>query len=355
MMRLRANSSRLPIFISIQILILAVFLENLQLTECCYDTQECYTPRNFKGYYYRKKDMQRLTEKQKTQCEGYCQDGNITLICCAFRDEPEKHRLLYQSCLEAHSPYGFITFGVVAKPNEFPYMAAIGWRVRDQNGTESIAYRCGGTLIDSRYLLTAAHCLYHSSDPPVVVRPGGFDLNSTTATDYDIDQIIEHPNYEYPAIYNDIALIRMTKGYFSGIPQVAKACIWYGSLAEEQLTAIGYGDTQFAGASSPLLMKTSLSTITNEKCNTYYEQDEDLLRSAVIATQLCAKDHEKLRDTCQGDSGGPLVRHEEIEGYSRIAYIVGVTSFGIGCGTGTPGIYTRISEYYDWIEEKVYK
>ncbi|XP_017465776.1 PREDICTED: serine protease snake-like isoform X1 [Rhagoletis zephyria] len=355
MKRLRANSSRLPIFISFQILILAVFLEKPRLSEGCYKAQECYTPLNVIGFYYTKEDMQRLTEKQKAQCEGHCQDGNNTLTCCALGGRPEKHRLLYQSCLDAHLPSGFITFGVVAEPNEFPYMAAIGWRVRDQNGTESIAYRCGGTLIDSRYLLTAAHCLYHSSDPPVVVRPGGFDLNSTTATDYDIDQIIEHPNYEYPAVYNDIALIRMTKVFLSDSPIVARACIWYGSLAEEQLTAIGYGDTQFAGASSPLLMKTSLSTITNEECSTYYEQDEDLLSSGVIATQLCAKDHAKLRDTCQGDSGGPLIRYENIEDYDRIAYIVGVTSFGIGCGTGTPGIYTRVSEYFDWIEEQVYK
>lgn len=100
-----------------------------------------------------------------------------------------------------------------------------------------------------------------------MVRPGGFDLNSATATDYDIDQIIEHPNYEYPGLYNDLALIRMTKGFWaellvlftiyvctyvnykiffcSGTNVVAKACIWHGSLAEEQVTAIGYGDTQF--------------------------------------------------------------------------------------------------------------
>ena len=54
-----------------------------------------------------------------------------------------------------------------------------------------------------------------------------------------------------------------------------------------------------AGTSSPLLMKTSLSSISNEECNQHYEQDDEVLSSGVVSTQLCAKDYEKLRDTCQ--------------------------------------------------------
>nr|XP_036223016.1 serine protease snake-like isoform X2 [Bactrocera oleae] len=322
--------------------------------DACYNSQECYTPKNFKGYYYTPERFQTLTDSQKNNCEGNCVDNNVTLICCTFNTRPQKYRLLYQSCIDDHLQYEFITFGVVAKPNEFPFMAALGWRITKEDGTESIAYRCGATLIGSRHLLTAAHCFYHSSDLPVVVRPGGFDLNSTTAIDYDIDQIIEHPNYIYPGLYNDIAIVRMEKVFlYTWI--VARACVWYKPLAEQEVTAIGYGNTQFAGTSSPLLMKTSLSTISNEECNQHYEQDDEVLSSGVVSTQLCAKDYEKLRDTCQGDSGGPLIVYEKIDGYIRMAYIVGITSFGIGCGTGTPGIYTRISEYFDWIEETIYK
>jgi secreted trypsin-like serine protease len=54
----------------------------------------------------------------------------------------------------------------------------------------------------------------------------------------------------------------------------------------------------------------------------------------------------------QGDSGGPLqVKITETTAYS----IVGVTSFGPGvCGGSTPGIYTRVDKYVDWIESVIW-
>ena len=53
------------------------------------------------------------------------------------------------------------------------------------------------------------------------------------------------------------------------------------------------------------------------------------------------------KDTCQGDSGGPLVCNNAL---------VGVTSFGKGCGfPGIPGVYTRVSTFYNWILDNIDK
>ena len=46
-------------------------------------------------------------------------------------------------------------------------------------------------------------------------------------------------------------------------------------------------------------MKTNLSTIENSECQLHYEPDSGVLSDGILSTQICAKDHEKLRDTCQ--------------------------------------------------------
>ena len=55
-------------------------------------------------------------------------------------------------------------------------------------------------------------------------------------------------------------------------------------------------------------------------------------------------------DSCNGDSGGPLVCRMGSQGYT----LVGITSWGINpCGSSTPGVYTNIHSYIDWIDENI--
>lgn len=55
----------------------------------------------------------------------------------------------------------------------------------------------------------------------------------------------------------------------------------------------------------------------------------------------------------QGDSGGPLQTKLSLE---PLQYnVIGVTSFGKACGiANVPGVYTRVSNYIDWIESIVW-
>lgn len=76
-------------------------------------------------------------------------------------------------------------------------------------------------------------------------------------------------------------------------------------------------------------------------------------RDGIHESQYCALDPEGQRDSCQGDSGGPMQIFADPN--SGIATVVGIVSFGVGCGSSTiPGIYTRVAYYLDWIEEKVW-
>jgi len=54
----------------------------------------------------------------------------------------------------------------------------------------------------------------------------------------------------------------------------------------------------------------------------------------------------KFKDSCQGDSGGPLTKKDNDD----IGTIYGVVSWGVGCGVpGSPGMYTRVTNYLNWI------
>merc|ERR1711971_602031 len=257
-----------------------------------------------------------------------------------------------------------------SKLGEFPYMALLGYAL---DGI--IYYLCGGSVLNSRHVLTAAHC--HNDERPirrVVVgehtlntspdcrKSGDFCLpkNETLA----IDKVIKHPRWNRAEFYNgyDIALVRV-KGHISlfGMSNdiesyVSPICLpWnsndpgYSTTAGQVLTATGWGTTtnkrtivnknyDDLRAATGILQRVSLKAINKTSCQEYYT-------SANYSLQVCAGD-EKGKDTCKGDSGGPLVTRT----ISGTYYQAGIVSYGSkNCASGVPAIYTRVSGFVDWI------
>lgn len=79
--------------------------------------------------------------------------------------------------------------------------------------------------------------------------------------------------------------------------------------------------------------------------------NQKAFRNGIHVSQYCVYDPAHKSDSCEGDSGGPL---QLIQSDSDLAQIVGIVSYGIGCGSVLPSIYTRVSYFLYWIETVVW-
>lgn len=115
------------------------------------------------------------------------------------------------------------------------------------------------------------------------------------------------------------------------------------------LDVAGFGATGYAEDKSPNLLKATISPADHEMCVKSYPSDRGLPQG-ITGDQLCAVGPHS--DTCPGDSGGPL--QTTLRTYHRkVAFLVGVTSFGSACGFGSYGVYQKVAPHLKWIESVV--
>lgn len=257
-----------------------------------------------------------------------------------------------------------IVGGEPTKLEEHPWA---GLLVYDLNGNESnprLVPKCGGSLINSRYVLTAAHCIIDVPDRWKLkyVRFSEWDAFSndtcTTLSDnekvcrqeYKIEKIIVHPKYDKDVQnkVHDITLLRLAEDVQFG-KYVRPICLPFDEtirdmpIDDEDFTVTGWGQTNNQTRSA-FQMHVDLIGKTPDVCNEKFSMANITLEE----TQMCVGG-EAGKDSCKGDSGGPLMRLVNL-----VWYQAGIVSFGIRfCGKeGYPGIYTDVTKYLKWIEEE---
>uniref|UniRef100_A0A1Q3FJF4 Putative trypsin-like serine protease n=1 Tax=Culex tarsalis TaxID=7177 RepID=A0A1Q3FJF4_CULTA len=241
-------------------------------------------------------------------------------------------------------------FGLPTRFREFPHMAAIGW-TDPEDGGGTIRWQCGGSLVWDNFVLTAAHCVLDSrSLPPDVVRLGDLNLYSADddqyAQQFRIAAIVRHPEHRFASSYHDIALLKLDRNVTLD-ETVVPACLWTDEEVRfRELIATGWGSTGFAEEHTPNLLKVLLKPMDTAQCSLFYPVSKKLRWGLLQSQHLCAVDEQM--DTCEGDSGGPL-QVKLLHNSRMTPFLVGVISFGSTCGVSNPGVYTRISEYHDWI------
>ncbi|KAH9633165.1 hypothetical protein HF086_013788 [Spodoptera exigua] len=219
--------------------------------------------------------------------------------------------------------------------NEFPMMAAlVDLQIR--------TIKCGGAIITSRHVLTAAHCLYRQNPAnyAIVVGEHNIDIGDSPATKaYAIAGAVIHPLYT-PVVYDyDCAIVRTVQTIeFSQL--VMPVCLPFkfsnNDFAGARVTAIGWGTLFIGGPKPKALMKVDLDVISQATCRQTFSRLTD--------RQMCTFTPGK--DACQDDSGGPLLYTDPATG---LLYNVGMVSFGNFCASDNPGVNTRVTSLLDWI------
>nr|AYN79576.1 serine protease [Galeruca daurica] len=244
--------------------------------------------------------------------------------------------------------------------NEFPWMALLGYT----NSKGDKKWGCGGSIINSRYVLTAAHCVAmipkqygkltsivlgeHDTNHDVDCGEGknGGEICNVKPTTVEIEKVIVHPTYNNEDIAPyDIALVRL-KEELPFTTYIQPICLPEPEheLSETvPLTTAGWG-----------LMENHQHTTKKRTVDLLYqgnERCENVFSSEglkLINSQICAGDDAK--DTCAGDSGGPLMIKL---GDKPRWFQVGIVSFGgTECGVN-PAVYTRVMDFVKWVHETV--
>jgi secreted trypsin-like serine protease len=254
--------------------------------------------------------------------------------------------VLFSSSSFAQDPVPRIIDGTNASTSDWNYIAALVYKNQD-------AYEgqfCGGSLINERYVLTAAHCVDGLQEQGLDVIVGINNLNNASfeGVRTPVKSIFVHHWYEASTLNHDLAILELAEAVSSNIATPVATAVdrTRPYLADgTSLKVAGWGSTtpEYGNPTSPAILQELTVPLVNQTiCSQTFAGIED----SVHAVNFCAGTPIEGYDSCRGDSGGPIIIEDT-------GVQLGLVSWGsTRCGEqNTYGVYTNLSPYESWIEQ----
>ncbi|XP_017129832.1 serine protease SP24D [Drosophila elegans] len=229
---------------------------------------------------------------------------------------------------QVHAVEPRIVGGTQAKEGQFPHQISLRRRG---------SHICGGSILSSNYVVTAAHCVKQGKNEvpasQLTVHAGSL-LLSSGGERIPVANVTVNPNYRGNGY--DVAVLRLHRSLTLGSNIAAIELATDDPPSDATVDISGWGSISQMGPLSNSLLFVQVKALARQTCQQKYLHQ-------LPETTMCLL-HPKDKGACYGDSGGPATYEGKL---------VGVASFVIGrCGRDAPDGYERISKLRTWIREK---
>lgn len=231
---------------------------------------------------------------------------------------------------------GRIVNGTIAELRQFPHQVSLR---RSYNSR----HFCGGSLIDAKHVITAAHCMFMQDSViqawTVMVVGGELQLSKDTANGQKrgVDKIYVHPGFSDSTLQNDVAVLVLKVGFTLNAHVNVVPLASSTAVPNTMCQVVGWGyPSEDVHHVTDDLMYVDVPLLSYSKCRDLLAEISDFPPG-----MLCAGYEEGQKDACQGDSGGGMICR---------GVLTGVISGGNGCARPRlPGVYSDVFFFKTWV------